>query len=67
MMKLTPLFKACIKYILDIIRFTLTEEKGQGMVEYAFILLTIALVVIIGLANLADELNDFFSTVVNLF
>ncbi len=66
-MKLTLLIKSCKKYLLNTKYFTLKEEKGQGMVEYAFILLTIALVVIVGLSNLADELNNFFNNLVNLF
>jgi pilus assembly protein Flp/PilA len=41
-------------------------ERGQGLVEYALILVLVALVVIVILALLGPALGDVFSDVVNL-
>jgi pilus assembly protein Flp/PilA len=41
-------------------------EKGQGLVEYAFILVLVALMVIAILALLGPAIGDVFSDVVNL-
>ena len=41
------------------------KEKGQGLVEYALILVLIAIVVITILGVLGDEVNYVFSDIVS--
>ena len=41
-----------------------SEVKGQGLVEYALILMLVALIVIIILALLGPAVGNMFSTVV---
>ncbi len=43
----------------------LPREKGQGLVEYALILVLVAVVVIIILALLGPAIGNIFSTIVN--
>jgi pilus assembly protein Flp/PilA len=43
------------------------EEKGQGLVEYALILLLVAIVVIVILAFLGPAVGDMFSQIVSSF
>jgi pilus assembly protein Flp/PilA len=40
-----------------------TREEGQGMVEYALILVLISIVVIVILSTLGKTVNNFFSNV----
>ena len=42
------------------------QEKGQGLVEYALILVLVVLVVIVVLAILGPAIGDVFSNVVSL-
>jgi pilus assembly protein Flp/PilA len=42
------------------------EEKGQGLVEYALILVLVAVAVIVVLALLGPEIGKMFSNVVRL-
>lgn len=46
-------------------KFTLTmkDKKGQGLVEYALILVLIAIVVIAALTGLGNKTSSTFSTV----
>ncbi len=39
------------------------KEKGQGLVEYALILVLIAIVVIVVLGLLGDEVTEVFSEI----
>ena len=39
------------------------QEKGQGLVEYALILVLIAIVVIIALTALGDQVGTTFNTI----
>jgi pilus assembly protein Flp/PilA len=39
------------------------KEKGQGLVEYALILVLIAVVVIVILGVLGDQINNVFSSI----
>jgi len=41
------------------------EEKGQGLVEYALILVLIAVVVIVVVALLGPAIGSVFSNIVN--
>lgn len=41
------------------------EERGQGMVEYALILVLIAVVVIVILTVVGNKVNNVFSNVSN--
>jgi len=43
----------------------LPREEGQGLVEYALILVLVAVVVIIILALLGPAIGDIFSNIVN--
>ena len=43
----------------------LKNEKGQGLVEYALILVLIAIVVIAALTTLGHKANNVFTTVGN--
>jgi Flp pilus assembly pilin Flp len=38
-------------------------ERGQGMIEYAFILVLIAITLIIALQTLGHQTNDLFSNI----
>jgi pilus assembly protein Flp/PilA len=40
------------------------EDRGQGLVEYAFILVLVALVVIVAVMLFGTGVGDLFSTVV---
>ena len=42
------------------------EEKGQGLVEYALILVLVALIVIVILSLLGPAIGNVFSNVVDL-
>ena len=41
------------------------QEKGQGLVEYALILVLVAVVVIVILALLGPAIGNVFSTIMN--
>ena len=45
----------------------LPREEGQGLVEYALILVLIAIVVIVIMSALGDELNSVFSQITSTF
>jgi pilus assembly protein Flp/PilA len=42
------------------------SEKGQGLVEYALILVLVALIVIVILALLGPAIGGVFSNIINL-
>ena len=42
-----------------------TDESGQGLVEYALILVLIAIVVIIALTTLGQKTNNVFTNISN--
>ncbi|MBI3039918.1 Flp family type IVb pilin [bacterium] len=48
---------------MGLVREILFEENGQGMVEYAFILGFVALVVIVALSTSGTSMRGIFSTV----
>lgn len=41
------------------------KESGQGLVEYALILVLVAIVVIVVLALLGPAIGDIFSNIIN--
>ena len=43
----------------------LSNESGQGLVEYALILVLVAIVVIVILAILGPAIGDVFSNIIN--
>ena len=43
------------------------KEEGQGLIEYALIILLIAVVVIVVLVTLGDEVSNIFNKIVNVF
>ena len=44
----------------------LTEEEGQGLVEYALIILLISIVVIVVLGLLGEQITDVFQQITNV-
>lgn len=49
----------------DIIMIYQPREEGQGLVEYALILVLVAVVVIVILALLGPAIGNIFSNIVN--
>ncbi len=49
----------------EIIMLYLPREEGQGLVEYALILVLVAVVVIVILALLGPAIGNIFSNIVN--
>lgn len=41
------------------------KEKGQGLVEYALIIVLIAIVVIVALGLLGDQITNVFENITN--
>jgi pilus assembly protein Flp/PilA len=54
-----------ILYEREIKMLTFKENKGQGLVEYALILVLVAVVVIVILALLGPAIGNVFSNIVN--
>ncbi len=46
------------------LRGKLAEQLGQGMVEYALILVLVSIVVIVILLTMGNQINNVFSNVV---
>ena len=44
---------------------TLTRQEGQGMVEYALIIVLVAIGVIVAITALRTQLQTVFNTIVN--
>lgn len=59
---MTNLFKTLYVHLLTTVS-TLKNEKGQGLVEYALILVLIAIVVIAMVTNVGNSTNNVFSEV----
>ena len=47
--------------------FQLPPGRGQGLLEYALILVLVAVIVLVVLVLLGPAVGNMFSTVVNLF
>ena len=45
----------------------LAGDRGQGLVEYALILVLVAIVVIVVLTTLGNRINAAFTNIVNAF
>ncbi len=52
-------------YVQEVIHMYLPREKGQGLVEYALILVLVAIVVIAILALLGPQISNIFSQITN--
>ena len=52
------------KETVDFVRCCIPDrEEGQGLVEYAMILLAVAIAILVALFALGPRLNDFFNAV----
>lgn len=49
----------------DVLMIYMPREEGQGLVEYALILVLVAVVVIVILALLGPAIGNIFSNIVN--
>jgi pilus assembly protein Flp/PilA len=49
---------------LATLRGTFASQRGQGMVEYALILVLVSIVVIVILLTMGNQINNVFSNVV---
>jgi pilus assembly protein Flp/PilA len=49
--------------IVDFVMFFTKKDKGQGLVEYALIILLIALIVIVALTYLAPTIGSVFNNI----
>lgn len=49
--------------MFQIIKNLFVDEEGQGLVEYALILVLIAIVVIAALSFLGEKVNDTFQNI----
>lgn len=59
-------YRIYIPYLLgDIQMLFLTHEDGQGLVEYALILVLVAIIVIAILALLGPQIGNVFSQIIN--
>jgi len=52
-----------IRTAVSLIRNLLSDDCGQGLVEYSLVFAIIALGSVTGMGSLASGLNDVFSTV----
>jgi pilus assembly protein Flp/PilA len=43
------------------------NQKAQGMVEYAFILVLVAFIIIVAISTLGPGIGNLYSSVVNSF
>jgi pilus assembly protein Flp/PilA len=60
------LFVRCREFALaELSRLKQRPESGQGMVEYALILVLIAVVVIVILSTVGKRINNVFSNISN--
>ncbi len=55
------MFQMVQSFVLWLKLMLAQDEKGQGFVEYAFLIIFIALLVIVGLTALAGGINGLFS------
>lgn len=53
--------------MLDLVRKILVEEAGQGLAEYALILMLVALVAIAGLRTLGTSIENAYQQTANGF
>lgn len=51
-----------LKHYLNLVN-RLNDEEGQGLVEYALILVLVAIAVILVLGFLGDEVNNVFNEI----
>ncbi len=56
--------KKMMSGLIKNVRFLVAEEKGQGMVEYALIITFIALIVVVGVTGLGNQLLAVFNNMI---
>jgi Flp pilus assembly pilin Flp len=49
----------------NLVRALLTQDGGQDLVEYAFLVGLIALVAFAGVQTLGNKINDYYGTTIN--
>lgn len=49
--------------MMDLITRLVNDEEGQGLVEYALIIVAVALVVFVGLKILGNSMNEKFNQI----
>jgi pilus assembly protein Flp/PilA len=54
-----------VKKMMELVKNLFVDEEGQGLVEYALILVLIAIVVIAALTFLGTKVNDTFQNIGN--
>jgi pilus assembly protein Flp/PilA len=54
-----------VKHLVERARDALSREEGQGMTEYALIIILIAIVVILMMGVLGHQVNNVFSNISN--
>jgi pilus assembly protein Flp/PilA len=52
-----------VTIVLEKLKQLVVEEKGQGMVEYGLILALIAIVVIVALTDIGENIKDVFEDI----
>ena len=55
------------KRILDMVQQSLTDEEGQGLVEYALILCLVSFSAVIAMRTVAQDINNAFTGIGNVF
>ena len=65
MTQLQNMISARVALLLGEFSLSLEREEGQGLVEYALILVLIAVVVTVALAFLGTQINSIFTTIGN--
>ena len=65
MTQLQNMISARVALLLGEFSLSLEREEGQGLVEYALILVLIAVVVTVALAFLGSQINSIFTTIGN--
>jgi len=62
------MFSQMMFYVQEFLRWSpLAEEEGQGLVEYALILVLIAVGVLVVVGTLGGQVEDIFQAIVDSF
>ena len=60
-------FKFLGKEVMEVAKKEVTDESGQGLIEYALIIGLIAIVVIVVITLLGEKIEAVFQTIINAF